>query len=57
MQLEIGKNTYIAPGAIIKNQLTIGENSLIGMGAVVLADVEDNKVVVGIPAKVIREHK
>jgi UDP-3-O-[3-hydroxymyristoyl] glucosamine N-acyltransferase LpxD len=54
---EIGKNTYIAPGAIIKNQLTIGENSLIGMGAVVLADVEDNKVVVGIPAKVIREHK
>ena len=53
----IGKDTYIAPGAIIKNQLTIGENSLIGMGAVVLADVEDNKVVVGIPAKVIREHK
>ena len=51
----IGKNTYIAPGAKIKNQLTIGENSLIGMGAVVLTDVEENKVVVGIPAKVIRE--
>jgi UDP-3-O-[3-hydroxymyristoyl] glucosamine N-acyltransferase LpxD len=50
----VKKNSYIAPGAIIKNQLTIGENSLIGLGAVVVRDVEDNKVVAGNPAKVIR---
>lgn len=54
---EISKNSYIAPGVMIKNQLKIGENSLIGMGAVVTKDVEKNKVVAGVPAKVIRENE
>jgi len=49
------KNAYIAPGALVKNQLTIGENSLVGLGAVVIKDVEANKVVAGVPAKVIRD--
>lgn len=52
---KLGKNSYIAPGAMIKNQLTIGQNSLVGMGAVATKDVEDNKVVAGVPAKVIKE--
>lgn len=52
----IKENTYIAPGAIIRNQLIVGENSLVGMGAVVIKDIEDNKVVAGVPAKVIREN-
>jgi len=51
------KNSYIAPGAIIKNQIRVGENSLVGMGAVVIKDVEKNKVVAGVPAKVIRNKK
>jgi UDP-3-O-[3-hydroxymyristoyl] glucosamine N-acyltransferase len=49
------KNSYIAPGAMVKNQLTVGENSLVGMGAVVVNNVESNKVVAGVPAKVMRE--
>lgn len=49
-------NSYIAPGAMIKNQIHIGENSLVGMGAVVVKDVGDNKVVAGVPAKVIRNN-
>lgn len=49
------KNSYIAPGVMVKNQLVVGENSLVGMGAVVIKDVEKNKVVAGVPAKVIRE--
>lgn len=49
------ENSYIAPGAVIKNQLVVGENSLVGLGAVVVKNVEDNKVVAGVPAKVIRE--
>lgn len=49
--------SYVAPGSIIMNQITIGEASLVGMGAVVTKDVEDKKVVAGIPAKVIRERK
>lgn len=48
-----GENVYIA-SAIIKNQLKLGNNAVIGMGSVVLNDVEDNAVVVGIPAKRIR---
>ena len=51
------KNSYIAPGAIIKNQIRVGENSLVGMGAVVIKDVEKNKVVAGVPARVIRNKK
>lgn len=50
------KNSYLAPGVMIMNQLKIGENSLVGMGAVVVKDVEDNKVVTGVPAKVIRDN-
>ena len=50
-------DSYVAPGSIIMNQITIGNSSLVGMGAVVTKDVEDEKVVAGIPAKVIRERK
>lgn len=53
---KLEKSSYIAPGAIIKNQLKIGENSLVDMGAVVVKDVENNKVLAGVPAKVIREN-
>lgn len=48
------KNSYIAPAAVVKNQLHIGENSLVGMGSVVVKDVEENTVVAGVPAKVIK---
>lgn len=52
----IGENSYVAPGVTIRNQLSIGKNVLIGMGAVVVNNVEDNKVVAGVPAKVIRDN-
>jgi UDP-3-O-[3-hydroxymyristoyl] glucosamine N-acyltransferase len=50
------KKSYITPGAVVMNQLTIGENSLVGLGAVVTKNVEPNKVVAGVPAKVIKEN-
>ena len=52
----IGDNTYIAPGVLVMNQLSVGENSLLGMGSVVTKDIEANKVVVGVPAKIIRDN-
>ena len=52
----IKKDAYIAPCAAVMNQITIGENSLIGMGAVVTKNVEPNKVVAGVPAKVLRNN-
>ena len=46
---KIGANSTILPG------ITIGKNSLIGAGSVVTKDVPDNKVVVGNPARIIRD--
>jgi len=51
------ENVYVAPGSLVKNQLNIGRESLIGMGAVVVKDVENNKVMAGVPAKILRDNK
>lgn len=48
---------YVAPGAKVMNQLRIGRNAFIGMGAVVTGDVDENDVVAGVPAKVIRKRR
>lgn len=50
------KKSYIAPGALVMNQITVGENSLVGLGAVTTKDVPDHKVVAGVPAKVLRDN-
>ena len=54
--VNIGLGCYIGSGAIIRNGINIGDNSIIGMGAVVLKDVETNSVMVGNPARFIREN-
>jgi UDP-3-O-[3-hydroxymyristoyl] glucosamine N-acyltransferase len=51
---KIGKNCWIAPSVSILNKNVIGDNVTIGMGAVVIRDVPDGDVVVGNPAKSIR---
>ena len=50
----IGDNCHIAPGAKILGPITIGKNSIVGANAVVIADVPENSVVAGIPAKIIK---
>jgi acetyltransferase-like isoleucine patch superfamily enzyme len=50
----IGESSYIGAGASIIGNVTIGECCLVGIGAVVLEDVPDNTVVVGNPARPIR---
>jgi serine O-acetyltransferase len=49
----IGDNCYIAPGVKIIGNVNIGNNVAIGSNAVVTKNIEDNSVVVGIPAKTI----
>ena len=51
----IGDNTYVAT-SIVRNQVKVGSNAIVGMGAVVTKDIEEGKVVIGAPAKVIREN-
>lgn len=50
----IRKGASIGSGAIIMCGVTIGSNSVVGAGAVVTKDVEDNIIVVGNPAKFLK---
>jgi len=52
----IGNNTIISSGAKIIGPVKIGNNCIIGANAVVLSDIEDNCVAVGIPAKIIKRN-
>jgi len=52
--IHIKKNAWIGAGVSILQGVTIGENSIVAAGAVVSADVPDNTIVGGIPAKVIK---
>lgn len=52
--VEIGDNSIIGAGAVIRDQVKVGKNSIVGMGSVVTKDVQDNCVVVGAPAKIVR---
>ena len=50
----IGNNVHIGVGAIILAGVTIGDNIIIGAGSVVTKDVENNSIIVGNPAKILR---
>ena len=49
--VSIGQNSWIGIGSVIKQNIRIGSNVVIGAGSVVINDVEDNKIVYGVPAK------
>lgn len=51
----IGNNVKICGGAIVIGKIKIGSNVTIGAGAVVTKDVPDNCVVVGNPARIIKQ--
>ena len=51
----IKDNAKIGAGASILPNVVIGENSIVGSGSVVTKDVEDNVLVMGIPARVKRK--
>ena len=48
----IGKGVYIGTGATFIQQVSVGEWAIIGAGAVVIDNIPDHVVAVGIPAKV-----
>lgn len=51
----IGNNVYISAGVRIVGNINIGNNVIIGANAVVCKDVEDNCIVAGVPAKILRK--
>ncbi len=50
----IGDYVTIGTGAILLPRIRIGNNAIIGAGAIVSKDIEAGKVVMGVPARVIR---
>jgi acetyltransferase-like isoleucine patch superfamily enzyme len=51
----VKRGASIGSGATILSKVTIGENAIVGAGSVVTKDVPPNTIVVGNPAKKIRE--
>ncbi|MFN0253024.1 MAG: acyltransferase [Kofleriaceae bacterium] len=53
--ISIGDGAWIGARAIVLRGVTIGEGAIVGMGSVVTKDVAPNTVVVGNPARVVKE--
>lgn len=53
-QAVIGENTFVGAGSVILQGVNIGKNCIIGAGSIVLHDIEDDCVVVGNPAKLLK---
>jgi len=51
----IGNSCYLGTNSAIIGNIAIGDYCLVGMGAVVIDGVEENTVVVGNPAKMLRK--
>jgi sugar O-acyltransferase (sialic acid O-acetyltransferase NeuD family) len=49
------RGAYLGAGVVCAPKVTIGANAVVGAGAVVVRDVPANTVVVGNPARVIKE--
>lgn len=52
--ITIGNNVYIGNNVIILPGVNIGNNVIVGAGAVVSKSIDDNCVVAGVPARVIK---
>jgi maltose O-acetyltransferase len=53
--ITIGNNVWLGGGVIVCPGVTIGDNTVVGAGAVVVRDLPANVLVVGNPARVIRQ--
>jgi len=53
--VNIEDNSWVGAGSVVRQQIHIGKNVLVGANSVVVKNIEDNCVVVGNPAKKIKE--
>jgi sugar O-acyltransferase (sialic acid O-acetyltransferase NeuD family) len=51
----VGPSAWIGMGAVVIDGLTIGRGCMIAAGSVVVKDVADHVMVMGVPARVVRE--
>jgi acetyltransferase-like isoleucine patch superfamily enzyme len=55
MPVTIGNDIWIGANAVILPGVTIGDHSVVAAGAVVTKDVPPHSLVVGVPAKIIKQ--
>ena len=53
----LGDNIIVSAGAVLLGGIKVGNGVLIGANAVVLQDVPDNSVAVGVPARILDKSK
>ena len=53
-QVRIGQGAYLGAGALIREGRSVGKRAMVGMGSVVLTDVPEEQVWIGIPARYLR---
>lgn len=53
--VNVGDYAHIGAGSVIRQDIRIGEHAVVGAGAVVVRDVPDYAIVVGNPARLLRE--
>ena len=52
---KVGNNVYISTGAKLLGDIKIGDNCIIGANSVVIKSFEKDLIIVGIPARVLRQ--
>ena len=52
--IKVGDGAHVGIGATIREGISVGRGSVVGAGAVVIHDVPDHVLVVGVPAKIQR---
>jgi sugar O-acyltransferase (sialic acid O-acetyltransferase NeuD family) len=55
--VHVEQDCYLGQASTIRQMLTVGRGSLVGMGAVVIRDVSPNSVMVGNPARKLRDRR
>lgn len=50
----IGREVYLAPGSVVRNQIQLEDGAILGMGAVAVGDISGDTVNIGIPARAVR---
>lgn len=54
-EVHIGKAAHIGSNCTIRHAVNIGDYSLVGMGSLVLQDVPENTMAIGVPAKIVEK--
>ena len=55
--VQIGAEALIALGASIASRMAVGARTIVGSGAVVVSDIPDDVVALGVPARIRRDRK